>query len=50
MWFIYFWDINPDESRLQGPYESEEVATEIANEDDSGDNAGVMLLPFTQVK
>jgi hypothetical protein len=50
MWFIYFWNVNPEESRLQGPYESEELAMEILVEDDSGDSAGVMLLPFKQVR
>ena len=50
MWFAYFWNINPDDSRLVGPFNDDKTALEHIAEDESGDCAGVMFLPMRLVR
>ena len=50
LWFAYFWNVNPDASRLVGPFDTELIALDHIAEDESGDSAGIMELPFRLVR
>ena len=50
MLFVYFWNVNPDDSRLVGPFDNRETALDHIADDESNDSAGIMELPFEVIR